>query len=158
MPSSWFRPSTTRPCAAYFLENSSNHGISSLHGPHHVAQKFTITGRPLKSLSDTFLPSVLTSENAGAGLPCNCPPAASGAAASALAGVSSTWFASSAARRARRFSTPAHANPAITSSMAANTPNLRIMPRLPQGARPRALTFQVYRRYLLPLLASVGDE
>src|SRR5690606_22266845 len=43
----------------YFLCRSSISGISSRHGPHQDAQKFTITTSPLKSFSDNcFLPKV----------------------------------------------------------------------------------------------------
>src|SRR3990172_8280269 len=46
---------TTNPFSLNCLYNFSIEGISSLHGPHHVAQKFSITTLPLKSFKLTFL-------------------------------------------------------------------------------------------------------
>ena len=43
--------------AASALRNLSRLGISATHGPHHVAQKFRTTTRPLKSASVTGAPS-----------------------------------------------------------------------------------------------------
>src|SRR5271165_6926700 len=39
-------PSTSNPCAAYLLRNSMSHGVSTLQGPHHVAQKLMSTALP----------------------------------------------------------------------------------------------------------------
>src|SRR5688572_28141773 len=40
----------------YFSTSSMKIGISCLHGAHHVAQKLTMTGRPLKSSRRTSFP------------------------------------------------------------------------------------------------------
>src|SRR6185437_3084100 len=77
-PSSCERPRTARPWPLYFEDNSWNQGISSLQGPHHMAQQFTTTGWPLKSASETFLPEMSLSVNAGASLPRRFEPSASG--------------------------------------------------------------------------------
>src|SRR5688572_32507082 len=47
----------TSPLSRYFSCNRTNPGISALHGPHHVAQKFRSTTLPLYADSDTSLPS-----------------------------------------------------------------------------------------------------
>src|SRR5262245_1122436 len=44
-----------RPLFPYFSWNSMNHGISILHGPHHVAQKSSSTTLPLNAESFTSL-------------------------------------------------------------------------------------------------------
>ena len=44
-------------------------GNSSTHGPHHVAQKFTITGRPRRSARRTGLPSRSTRRSPAPSLP-----------------------------------------------------------------------------------------
>src|ERR1051326_4085743 len=51
----------------YFFCRSTSQGISILHGPHHVAQKFTTTALPRSEESVTVLPSgTLFKENSGA--------------------------------------------------------------------------------------------
>src|SRR5579871_4738763 len=40
-------PRMVKPRGLYFFWNSIIHGISTLHGPHQVAQKFTSTTCPL---------------------------------------------------------------------------------------------------------------
>src|SRR5438874_11883009 len=62
-------PKISSPCGRYLLFSSTSQGISILHGPHHVAQKFTSTALPRKSASFTVFPSRLSSAKAGAGLP-----------------------------------------------------------------------------------------
>src|SRR6185437_16276892 len=65
--SSMETPRISKPWAAYFLCRSTSHGISILHGPHQVAQKFTITALPRREESETVLPSgTLFKENSGA--------------------------------------------------------------------------------------------
>ena len=51
-------PRTVRPLSLYFCEIATSPGISSLQGPHHVAQKLMIRGLPLKSASFTSLPDM----------------------------------------------------------------------------------------------------
>ena len=46
-------PTTCRPAGPYFSWNSTNHGISTLQGAHHVAQKSRRMTFPLKSESVT---------------------------------------------------------------------------------------------------------
>src|SRR5690349_18230651 len=43
-------PTITRPLSLYFEYSSTNEGISTLQGPHHVAQKLRMTTLPLKSV------------------------------------------------------------------------------------------------------------
>src|SRR5438270_8968284 len=62
-------PKTSSPCGRYLLFSSTSHGISILHGPHHVAQKFTSTALPRKSASFTVFPSSVSSSKPGADLP-----------------------------------------------------------------------------------------
>ena len=50
-------PTTCSPALPYFFWNSTNHGISILQGPHHVAQKSSRTTLPLSDASFTSLPS-----------------------------------------------------------------------------------------------------
>src|SRR6266851_4900065 len=50
-------PRTVNPCGSYFSCKSISHGISILHGPHHVAQKFTRTTLRLNWPSDLSRPS-----------------------------------------------------------------------------------------------------
>src|SRR4051812_27738726 len=49
-------PSAWKPRDAYLVWNSANHGISILHGSHHVAQKSSRITRPLKLESFTSFP------------------------------------------------------------------------------------------------------
>src|SRR5438445_11485370 len=65
--SSLFMPTICKPCAPYLFCKSTSHGISILHGPHQVAQKFTTTALPRREESETVLPSgTLFKENSGA--------------------------------------------------------------------------------------------
>src|SRR5436853_6464769 len=48
-------PTTCSPLLPYLFWNSMNHGISILHGPHHVAQKSSRMTLPLKDESFTSL-------------------------------------------------------------------------------------------------------
>src|SRR6185295_8460515 len=50
-------PTTCSPALPYLFWNSTNHGISILQGPHHVAQKSRSTTLPLSDASFTSLPS-----------------------------------------------------------------------------------------------------
>src|SRR5689334_8676371 len=52
--SSMEMPITCRPSLPYLFWNSMNHGISILHGPHHVAQKSSRITLPLNDESFTF--------------------------------------------------------------------------------------------------------
>src|ERR1700733_8863492 len=65
-------PIKTTPFGVHSFSTSTNIGISALHGPHHVAQKFSTTIFPRRSLSFTLLPCISLSDNA-AGF---SPPAA----------------------------------------------------------------------------------
>src|SRR5580693_8275885 len=49
-------PSMVRPLSAYFCWNPIIHGISTRHGSHQVAQKFTSTTLPFRLDSGTLLP------------------------------------------------------------------------------------------------------
>src|SRR5215471_11110399 len=66
-------PTICSPCAPYFFWKSTSHGISILHGSHHVAQKFTTTAFPFRSESFRVLPfpSSTFRSKSGAGLPLN---------------------------------------------------------------------------------------
>src|SRR5579864_1733539 len=67
LESSLVMPTICRPWSPYFFCKSTSHGISILHGPHHVAQKFTTTALPRSEESVTVLPSgTLFKENSGA--------------------------------------------------------------------------------------------
>src|ERR1043165_424533 len=66
-------PTTSSPWGAYCLLSSANHGISILHGWQYVAQKFSRTAFPLKSLRRTSLPSSDFSVKSGAATPCTFP-------------------------------------------------------------------------------------
>src|SRR5579863_8491335 len=66
LASSMATPTICRPCAPYCLCNSTNHGISILHGVHHVAQKLSSTALPRKSDRLTLLPSRDSSVKSGA--------------------------------------------------------------------------------------------
>src|SRR5260370_38250534 len=46
-------PNTVNPRAPYLFCSSISQGISILHGPHQVAQKFTKTTLPLNRLRET---------------------------------------------------------------------------------------------------------
>src|SRR6476469_2040457 len=60
-------PTICKPWSPYFFCRSTSHGISILHGPHQVAQKFTTTALPRSEESVTVLPSgTLFKENSGA--------------------------------------------------------------------------------------------
>src|SRR4029078_11292498 len=48
-------PITSRPCCLYLFWNSMNQGISTLHGPHQVAQKSSRITLPLNDKSFTSL-------------------------------------------------------------------------------------------------------
>src|SRR5260370_8980910 len=72
-------PITTSPLLWYFFENSSNQGISILHGAHHVAQKFSNTTLPLYAVRLMGLPPASLRTKEGAGW-----PAGSGAACALL--------------------------------------------------------------------------
>src|ERR1700686_5289876 len=48
-------PRMVKPRGLYFCWNSIIHGISTLHGAHHVAQKFTSTTSPLYCCKVTSL-------------------------------------------------------------------------------------------------------
>src|SRR5580692_10023450 len=87
-PSSSEMPRTVNPWAAYFFCIWISHGISSLQGPHHVAQKFSRTALPLYSESETDLPSTVFRVKEGAGFSRKSgSPWAVGEFASALAAV-----------------------------------------------------------------------
>src|ERR1700722_2318400 len=63
-------PSMVRPLSAYFCWNPIIHGISTRHGSHQVAQKFTITTFPFRLASDTSCPCKflkVTSGSSGCG-------------------------------------------------------------------------------------------
>jgi hypothetical protein len=62
-------PTITNPCGPYCFCNSTNQGISALHGGHHVAQKFSTTALPRKSERRTVFPDRSFSAKSGAGLP-----------------------------------------------------------------------------------------
>src|SRR5580658_10309905 len=49
-------PSIVKPRLEYFCWNSIIHGISTRHGSHQVAQKFTSTTLPFRLDSGTLLP------------------------------------------------------------------------------------------------------
>src|SRR5439155_19920206 len=51
-------PTIASPCDWYFLWRSTKPGISTLQGPHHVAQKFSTITLPANELSATSLPFV----------------------------------------------------------------------------------------------------
>ena len=56
-----------RPCPASAASRASSSGVSSLHGPHHDAQKLTTTALPRSDASESSpSPSSRGSENAGA--------------------------------------------------------------------------------------------
>src|SRR5580698_5561549 len=65
-------PSSVKPLSAYFCWNSISQGISSRHGSHQVAQKFTTTTLPFRLASVTSLPSRSLNVTSGAAglLPC----------------------------------------------------------------------------------------
>src|SRR5579863_10444747 len=64
-------PTTSNPCGPYFFWNSINQGISTMHGAHQVAQKFTSTTLSLKSAMWTLAPSRLVNSKLAAGLHLN---------------------------------------------------------------------------------------
>src|SRR6476620_1628670 len=65
--SSMATPTICNPSGPYFFCRSISHGISILHGPHQVAQKFSSTAFPRKDASEMLLPSgMLFSSNPGA--------------------------------------------------------------------------------------------
>ena|GEM_PF-4538077 len=65
-----FIPITNRLSGVYLLWASSRWGNSSLHGPHHVAQKLRTMGVPwYLDMSIVELDMTLTCENSGALLP-----------------------------------------------------------------------------------------
>src|SRR3954468_5921001 len=49
-------PTTCSPSLPYLFWNSTNHGISILQGPHHVAQKSSSTTLPFSEARLTSLP------------------------------------------------------------------------------------------------------
>src|SRR5580700_6597847 len=57
LASSIAKPRNCHPGGPYRFSKSQNQGISILHGPHQVAQKFRTTGLPRKSDRRTVLPS-----------------------------------------------------------------------------------------------------
>src|SRR5689334_16115799 len=59
----------TTPSAEYRGANLLSIGISSRHGPHHVAQKFKTTILPRNSASDTGLPVRSVSVRSSADVP-----------------------------------------------------------------------------------------
>src|SRR5258705_10620921 len=64
------RMTSSFPSAPYCVFNSTSEGISARHGPHHVAQKFTTIGLPLKEASFTSTPFMSFSvKSSGAALP-----------------------------------------------------------------------------------------
>src|ERR1700687_1798598 len=67
LESSIATPTICNPCAPYCFCNSMNHGISILHGPHQVAQKFSRTALPRRSDRRRFVPSRDCSVKSGAG-------------------------------------------------------------------------------------------
>src|SRR5690349_15046492 len=72
-------PTICRPCGPYFFCRSTSHGISILHGPHQVAQKFSRTALPRNLASVVALPSgMLFSSKAGATDPLAGSPALGG--------------------------------------------------------------------------------
>src|SRR6185437_9435715 len=68
-------PRTSRPSGPYCFCSSTNHGISSRHGVHQVAQKFSSTALPRKSIRCTVLPSSDCKAKSGAAEPGLGPPA-----------------------------------------------------------------------------------
>ena len=76
-------PTTCRPAFPYLFWNSMNHGISILHGPHHVAQKSSRITLPLNAASLTSLFSMsfrVKFRFAGLAVAGHAPPAATAAA------------------------------------------------------------------------------
>src|SRR5436190_10460572 len=64
--SSMETPTTANFLSRKLCSNSTNHGISSLHGTHQVAQKLSSTARPRKSESLTALPDESAKAKSGA--------------------------------------------------------------------------------------------
>src|SRR3984885_4576116 len=78
-------PMRVKPAGLYFLYIASSRGISCWHGPHQVAQKFTITTWPLYWLSAAWPPSRAVSVKAGAGGPASAAKAAEAMTMAAIA-------------------------------------------------------------------------
>src|SRR5579864_150767 len=90
----------------------------------------TTSGWPLKSLSETFLPSRLMRVNAGAGLPRRGDSAAGESdAAAEVSGTSVTWLSSAALWRARMLWTPDQTTSEIPAAMMNSKSALRITSR-----------------------------
>src|SRR3990172_13026758 len=62
-------PTSSNPCSLYLLETSTNRGISSRQGGHHVAKKLITTGFPRRFDDWTMLPLMSLSEKGGAFAP-----------------------------------------------------------------------------------------
>src|SRR5678815_2337020 len=101
-PASRESPTISRPLSLYLSCIFTKCGISTRQGPHHVAQKSTITTLPLKSESLTFFPERSASSNSGAAEPMLPASAAGlGASASGLAPVVPSVFSCRAQPTAR---------------------------------------------------------
>src|SRR5579872_5648973 len=72
---STFTPISVKPAGLYFLYIWSSSGISCWQGPHHVAQKLTMTTWPLNWLRAACWPVRAVSVKVGAG-PASSPEAA----------------------------------------------------------------------------------
>src|SRR5712671_2749102 len=76
LASSMATPTICSPCGPYFFCRSTSHGISILHGPHQVAQKFSNTALPRNEASGVALPSgMLFNSKTGATDPFGGSPA-----------------------------------------------------------------------------------
>jgi len=62
-------PTIASPSPSCAAAAEVSRGNSSTHGPHQLAQKLTITGRPRRSARRTGFPSRSANEKAGAGSP-----------------------------------------------------------------------------------------
>src|SRR6266581_5720572 len=68
----------TKPFPAVSEYNFFRSGMSSVQGPHHVAQNSMKIGLPRNAVRFVNVPSVALSERLGAGLPMNFAAVASG--------------------------------------------------------------------------------
>src|SRR5215467_9986740 len=64
-------PTICSPFPPYFFCRLTKLGISSMHGSHHVAQKFSKTTFPFSSERRNVAPSVVVSSKSGAAFPSN---------------------------------------------------------------------------------------